>query len=89
MCFYDNRTVANLLVDFRKTGGGNPVPTSVENTLRPVQAGPMEHLSGTPHRVVRVSDNQTVSEPRQSDNQESQKVSQHQNTTRRDEGFCK
>ena len=97
VCFYDSRTVSNLLVDFMANGGGNPVPkpapselaenlTSVENSLRPLQAGPMEHPSGTPRRVVRVSDNQPVSEPGQSGNQ---KVSQHQNTTRRDEGFCK
>ena len=94
LCFYDSRTVSNLLVDFRANGGGNPVPkpapselaenlTSVENSLRPLQAGPMEHPSGTPRRVVRVSDNQPVSEPGQSGNQ---KVSRHRNTTRRDEG---
>ena len=76
--------MSNLLVDFRADGGGNPVPkpapselaehsTSVENSLRPLQAGPMEHPSDTPRRVVKVSDNQPVSEPRQSDNHEIRK----------------
>ena len=58
----------------------NPAPselaehsTSVENSLRPLQAGPMEHPSDTPCRVVRASDNQPVSEPRQSDNHEIRK----------------
>ena len=94
VCFYDSQTVSDL---FRADGGGNPVPKpapselaehsmSVENSLRPLQAGPMEHPSDTPRRVVGVSDNQPVSEPRQSGNQ---KVSQCQNTTRRGEGFCK
>ena len=83
MCFYDSQTVSNLLVDFRADGGGNPVPkpapselaehSEVENSLQPLQAGPMEHPSGMPRRVVRVSDNQPVSEPRQSDNQEIRK----------------
>ena len=79
--FYDSQTVSDLLVDFRADGGGNPVPkpapselaehsTSVENSLRLLQAEPMEHLTDTPRRVVGVSDNQPVSELRQSDNQE-------------------
>ena len=78
VCFYDSQTVSKLLVDFGADGGGNPVPnpapselaensTLVENSFRPSQAGPMEHPSDTPRRVVRVSDNQPVSEPRQSD----------------------
>ena len=84
VCFYDSQTVSKLLVDFGADGGGNPVPkpaqselaqnsTSVENSLRPLQAGPMEHPSDTPRRVVRVSDNQPVSEPRQSENQKIRK----------------
>ena len=76
MRFYDSQTVSDLLVDFRADGGWNPVlkpapselaehSTSVENSLRPLQAGPMEHPTDTPPRVVGVSDNQLVSEPRQ------------------------
>ena len=84
VCFYDSQTVPNLLVDFRANRGRNPVPkpapsdlaehsTLVENSLRPSQVGSMEHPSSMPRRVVRVSDNQPVSEPRQSDNQEIRK----------------
>ena len=84
VCFYDSQTVSDLLVDLRADGGGNPVPkpapselaehsTSVENSLRPLQAEPIEHPTDTPHGVVGVSDNQPVSEPRQSDNQEIRK----------------
>ena len=45
------------------TVGACRASTSVENNLRPLQAGPMEHPSDTP-----------VSEPRQSDNQEIRKL---------------
>ena len=84
VCFDDSQTVSKLLVDFGADGGGNPVPkpapselaensTSVENSLQPLQAGLMEHPSDMPRRVVRASDNQPVSEPRQSENQEIRK----------------
>ena len=78
--FYDSHTVSDLLAD----GGGNPVPkpapselaehsASVENSLRPLQVGPMEHPTYMPRGVVEVSDNPPVSEPRQLDNQEIRK----------------
>ena len=97
VCVYDSQTVSDLLVDSRADGGGNPVPkpapsglaehsTSVERSLRPLQAESIEHLTDTPRGVVGVSDNQPVSELRKS---EYQKISQCQNTTRRGGGFRK
>ena len=85
VCFYDSQTVSDLLVDSRANGGGNPVPKpalselaehsmSVENSLRPLQAEPIEHPTDMPRGVVGVSDNQPVSELRQSENQP---VSEH------------
>ena len=47
--------------------------TSVENSLRPLQAGPMEHPIRYATRGGGGSDNQPVSEARQSDNQEIRK----------------
>ena len=83
VCFYDSQ-------DFRADRGGNPVPkpapselaehsTSVENSLRPLQAGPMEHPSDMPRRVVGFL---TISQCQNPDNRtirklESQPVSEH------------
>ena len=72
VCFHNSRTVPNRLVDFRATGGGNPVPKPAPSELAEHSTS-VEHPSGPPRRVVRVSDNQPVSEPRQSDNQEIRK----------------
>ena len=84
VCFYNSQTVSDLLVDSRADGDGNPMPkpalselaehsTSVEHSLRLLRAEPIEHPTDTPRGVVGVSDNQPVSEPRQSDNQKIRK----------------